>query len=246
MNPGKPQPAQPMTGSRRAALRAQRAAATPGTLARVDGLHACTQIAVQGFERTRTIAAVHPGATADYGRANAEYLAAAANAFPDALDALDAVEAERDSWRARALAAEDHRASPAQGETAIASAVAPSNPALLDIDHLAADVAAHLDRLGVQRTAWIWVAKVAEEAGEVLGALIKRTQGRCTDTALYEELGDVFLSALGAADQLGLIPSALITWRWAQVLPRSTETPGITPAVEQSPEQPSTSKRTFR
>ncbi|WP_225341949.1 hypothetical protein [Mycobacterium intracellulare] len=89
------------------------------------------------------------------------------------------------------------------------------------IDLLAHDVGTHLDRLGVQRTDWARVAKVAEEGGEVVGALIKRTQGRATDADLYDELGDVILAALAATDQLGLKPSELIAKRWAVVSQRA-------------------------
>ncbi|KXO91074.1 hypothetical protein AXK58_21835 [Tsukamurella tyrosinosolvens] len=56
------------------------------------------RIAVAGFERTRTLAEVSATGS-DYGRANALYLAAAASSLMDALDALDAVEGERDALR---------------------------------------------------------------------------------------------------------------------------------------------------
>ncbi len=67
-----------------------------------------------------------------------------------------------------------------------------------DIDALALFVSDHLDRLGVERSDWARIAKVAEEGGEVVGALIKRTQGRATTADLEDELADVILSALGA------------------------------------------------
>lgn len=91
----------------------------------------------------------------------------------------------------------------------------------VDVDTLAQDVGAHLDRLGVERSDWIRIGKVAEEGGEVMGALIKRTQGRATDADLEAELGDAILAALGALEQLGLTPSAVITSRWAVVSQRS-------------------------
>lgn len=90
------------------------------------------------------------------------------------------------------------------------------------LDTLAIEVGAHLDRLGVDRCDWIRVGKVAEEGGEVMGALIKSTQGRAAASDLEDELGDVILAALGAIDQLGHRPSELIMRRWAQV---STRTP---------------------
>lgn len=99
--------------------------------------------------------------------------------------------------------------------------------ALSNLDALAKDVGAHLDRLGVERTDWVRVAKVGEEGGEVVGALIKRSYGAADTADVLDELGDVFLAALAAADQLGRAPSDVIASRWAQVLPRSG-TPGET------------------
>ncbi|SHX97364.1 Uncharacterised protein [Mycobacteroides abscessus subsp. abscessus] len=92
---------------------------------------------------------------------------------------------------------------------------------MIDVDRLADDVGAHLDRLGVERSDWTRIGKVAEEGGEVVGALIKRTQGRATDADLQDELGDAVLSALGAINQLGIKPSELIARRWAVVSQRS-------------------------
>lgn len=90
-----------------------------------------------------------------------------------------------------------------------------------DLDDLAPEVGLHLDRLGIARTDFVRVAKVGEEGGEVLGALIKRTYGGASTEDVLDELGDVFLSALGACDQIGVAPSALIAARWAKVQPRS-------------------------
>ncbi|KMO82460.1 hypothetical protein MCHLDSM_01083 [Mycolicibacterium chlorophenolicum] len=63
---------------------------------------------------------------------------------------------------------------------------------LTDLDALAKDVGEHLDRLGVQRCDWVRVAKVGEEGGEVVGALIKRSYGRAETADVLAELGDVF------------------------------------------------------
>ena len=93
---------------------------------------------------------------------------------------------------------------------------------LTDLDALAKHVGEHLDRLGVQRCDWVRVAKVGEEGGEVVGALIKRSYGRAETADVLAELGDVFLAALGAADQLGIAPSSVIAARWADVAPRSS------------------------
>jgi len=97
---------------------------------------------------------------------------------------------------------------------------------VIDLDRLALDVGAHLDQLGVERSDWTRIGKVAEEGGEVVGALIKRTQGRATDAELQDELGDTVLSALGAINQLGIKPSELIARRWAVVSQRSNQ--GVT------------------
>jgi hypothetical protein len=93
--------------------------------------------------------------------------------------------------------------------------------AVNDLDALAYDVGRHLDRLGIGRTDFVRVGKCGEEGGEVLGALIKRTYGAATTEDVLDELGDVFLAALGAAEQLGVLPSAVIAARWAKVWPRS-------------------------
>lgn len=102
---------------------------------------------------------------------------------------------------------------------------------MTDLGALAASVGAHLDRLGVERTDWIRVGKVAEEGGEALGALIKRTQGRATTTDIEDELADVILAALGAINQLGVEPTALVARRWAQVAGRTRGTLTRSPAA---------------
>lgn len=94
---------------------------------------------------------------------------------------------------------------------------------LTALDSLAVTVGVHLDRLGVQRSDWQRVAKVGEEGGEVVGALLKRAEGRADTAHLLAELGDVFLAALAAADQLGVTPSMIIATRWADVSQRSRE-----------------------
>jgi hypothetical protein len=93
--------------------------------------------------------------------------------------------------------------------------------AAIDLEALSKAVAAHLDRLGIARSDFARVAKVAEEGGEVLGALLKRDECRTTTADVLDELGDVFLAALAACDQLGVAPSAVISQRWATVSKRS-------------------------
>lgn len=96
----------------------------------------------------------------------------------------------------------------------------PRQQARQSLDDLAVQVGEHLDRLGVAREDWVRVGKVAEEGGEVLAALIKRTEGRATTDDVIAELGDVFLAALAAADELGLKPSEVILTRWRTVAAR--------------------------
>lgn len=95
---------------------------------------------------------------------------------------------------------------------------------MTDLGALAAAVSAHLDELGVEHSDWVRVGKVAEEGGEVMGALIKRTQGRATTADVEDELADVILAALGAIDQLGADPTTLVARRWAQVSVRTRAT----------------------
>ena len=54
----------------------------------------------------------------------------------------------------------------------------------------------------------------------MIGALIKHQDGRVPFTDVIDELGDVFLAALAAADQLGLSPSEIIAERWKVVSQR--------------------------
>lgn len=91
------------------------------------------------------------------------------------------------------------------------------------LDDLAVAVGEHLDALGVERCDWVRIGKVAEEGGEAVGALIKRTQGRATDTDVEDELADAVLAALGGINQLGLQASVLLARRWAQVSARTRE-----------------------
>lgn len=105
----------------------------------------------------------------------------------------------------------------------IAVVVESTVPVGLDLEALSRDAAAHVDRLGIVRDDWVRLAKIAEEAGEVLGALSKRDQGRGGNGEVLAELGDVFLAALVAAQQLGVVPAQIIVQRWAEVSPRSQQ-----------------------
>jgi len=64
--------------------------------------------------------------------------------------------------------------------------------------------------------------KVAEEAGELVGALVKRTQGirGVTGADVLDELGDVLITALAIAVDLGCDPAQVLNQRWATVSQR--------------------------
>lgn len=137
------------------------------------------------------------------------------------------------SARDRNLAQHQHRFDNATGNgSLVAPSVRPHAHLAFDqplnaLDSLAVAVGVHLDHLGVQRSDWQRVAKVGEEGGEVVGALLKRAEGRADTAHLLAELGDVFLAALAAADQLGVTPSTIIAARWADVSQRTRDEIGI-------------------
>ena len=64
--------------------------------------------------------------------------------------------------------------------------------------------------------------KVAEEAGELVGALVKRTQGvrGVTSADVLDELGDVLITALAVAVDFGCDPAQVLNQRWATVSQR--------------------------
>lgn len=63
-------------------------------------------------------------------------------------------------------------------------------------------------------------AKLAEEAGEVCGALIKRAEGRRTDLDLADELGDVLVCLTVIAGREGWTLHTLLADRLEAVLDR--------------------------
>ena|SRR6478672_8315654 len=73
-------------------------------------------------------------------------------------------------------------------------------------------------------------AKIAEEAGEVLGAVIKDNQDVPTkssapsrEEAMRQELGDVFITALQFASEMGWDARDILNERWYMVQRRSME-----------------------
>lgn len=88
------------------------------------------------------------------------------------------------------------------------------------------------------------IAKVAEEAGELLGALIKYLEGRGDLSKVYDELGDVFIAAAGAGARLSdvvgdpdRVPAVdvIILDRWKTVSARRYTKPGQEIHVHLSP-----------
>lgn len=63
-------------------------------------------------------------------------------------------------------------------------------------------------------------AKLAEEAGEVCGALIKRAEGRRTDDDVLDELGDVAIVLTVLAARLGHSIEAVRRRRFEEVRAR--------------------------
>lgn len=81
-----------------------------------------------------------------------------------------------------------------------------------------ADVFAWVQRTFPDMTAPIHrAAKLAEEAGEVVGAVIKIAEGRKTKFDLADELGDLMLCALALADSAGIDLLAAAAMRWEYV-----------------------------
>ena len=57
-------------------------------------------------------------------------------------------------------------------------------------------------------------AKVGEEAGEVLGAAVKISEGRATLADLEDEMADVAIALAGFAGMLGIDLEAAVGRRW--------------------------------
>lgn len=70
------------------------------------------------------------------------------------------------------------------------------------------------------------ITKVAEEAGELVGALTKFTEGRGSEQAILDELGDVVIAAAGALRRVGdllgrdLDLGEVVLDRWSTVAAR--------------------------
>lgn len=64
------------------------------------------------------------------------------------------------------------------------------------------------------------VMKVAEEAGEACGALIKLAEGRKTEQDVRDELADTIIAAIGALQARGADAAETVFDRWAGVVIR--------------------------
>lgn len=82
------------------------------------------------------------------------------------------------------------------------------------------DVWAHISQRWPASTPFTQCAKVAEEAGEVVGAAIKHREGRRTVDDIRVELADVVIAATGAMQALGADPARVVALRWAKVSTR--------------------------
>lgn len=62
--------------------------------------------------------------------------------------------------------------------------------------------------------------KVAEEAGEVVGAVIKQREGRRTEDDVLDELADTVIAAIAAIQARGVAAELVVMDRWVQVMAR--------------------------
>lgn len=82
------------------------------------------------------------------------------------------------------------------------------------------DIWAHVSRRWPMSTPFTQCAKVAEEAGEVVGAAIKLNEGRRTEQDLLDELADAILATICAIQARGADPRHVVSNRWYEVSTR--------------------------
>ncbi|CAM3740418.1 pyrophosphohydrolase domain-containing protein [Tsukamurella ocularis] len=82
------------------------------------------------------------------------------------------------------------------------------------------DVWGHISQRWPSSEPFSQAAKVAEEAGEVVGAAIKEREGRRTVDDVLDELADTIIAAMGAIQARGCNVSRVVTNRWAEVVER--------------------------
>lgn len=71
--------------------------------------------------------------------------------------------------------------------------------------------------------AFTQACKVAEEAGEVVGAVIKQREDRRTEQDVLDELADTIIAATAALQSRGVDASREVETRWAEVRARPDE-----------------------
>ena len=82
------------------------------------------------------------------------------------------------------------------------------------------DIWAHVSRRWPSSTPFIQCAKVAEEAGEVVGAAIKLDEGRRGEQDVLDELADTIIAAMCAIQARGADPRHVVSSRWYEVSTR--------------------------
>lgn len=82
------------------------------------------------------------------------------------------------------------------------------------------DVWGHVSNRWPSTREFTQIAKVAEEAGEAVGAAIKESQGRDTVAHILDELADTVIAAFGAMQALEADPARIVALRWAEVVER--------------------------
>lgn len=78
----------------------------------------------------------------------------------------------------------------------------------------------HISEQFPSATAFIQACKVAEEAGEVVGAVIKQQEGRRNEQHVLDELADTIIAATGAIQARGFDAERVVAERWNEVLSR--------------------------
>ena len=82
------------------------------------------------------------------------------------------------------------------------------------------DVWGHVIHRWPTSTPFKQCAKVAEEAGEVVGAAIKLDEGRRTEQDVLDELADTIIAAIAAIQARKRDPRRVVSDRWIEVSQR--------------------------
>ncbi|BBY78914.1 hypothetical protein H7I53_18120 [Mycolicibacterium pulveris] len=82
------------------------------------------------------------------------------------------------------------------------------------------DIWTHVTQRWPTSTPFTQACKVAEEAGEVVGAVIKQREGRRTEEAVLDELADTVIAAISAIQARSDSAEQVVLDRWVQVRSR--------------------------